>query len=154
MAVAQRRVFADGEVQLSPLQKEFLEWLVDPATTAEKGTQKEWAEAHDLATETPSRWKRDMAFRRAWDRRLHDMNISPDRIQTVVDEVYGIITKAGAFPADKIKAATLYLQFINRLSPKDRAPAEDEQKPLEDMTDEELAEMASNVTALRAKRTG
>lgn len=147
----EKRKFADGEIQLSDVQKEFLEWLVDPRTSAEKGTQKEWAKAHDVQPETPSRWKQDMAFRRAWDRRLHDLNISPDRIQRVIDEVYGIIENGSH--ADKIKAATLYLQFINRLSPKDKAPAGEPEKDIEDMSDEELAEMASNVTALRKTRT-
>jgi hypothetical protein len=139
-----------GEVQISELQREFLEWLVDPRTSAEKGTQKAWAEAHGLDQQTPSRWKTDLAFRRAWERRLHELNIDPDRIQKVIDSVYEIAIN-GVNNADRIKGATLYLQYVNRLSPSKAQPAEEE-KPIEDMSDEELEALASNVVELRKSK--
>lgn len=140
------------QVELHETQLAFLDYLTDPRTAAEKGTQAAWAEAHGIVQQTASNWKKEPMFRRAWEARLHDMNIRPDRIQTVIDEVYGIIQ--GGTPADKIKAATLYLQYVNRLSP-NKLPAKDEpEKPLEEMTDEELADLANNVVSLRSQRAG
>lgn len=132
-----------GELRLSEAQVEFIEWLVDPA---HEGTQKEWAEAHGFDQQTPSRWKKDSSFRAAWEKRLHELNIRPDRIQDVIDEIYGIILHGNH--SDKIKAATLYLQYVNRLSPAKAQPVEQE-TPLEDMSDEELAALANNVVELR-----
>lgn len=142
---SQKRTFdaKAGEIRLSTDQIEFIEWLVDPA---HEGTQKDWAEAHGYDQQTPSRWKKDSAFRAAWEKRLHELNIRPDRIQDVIDEIYGIILHGNH--SDKIKAATLYLQYVNRLTPA-KAAATEPETPLEDMSDDELEALANNVVELR-----
>lgn len=140
----------EGGLQISDLQREFIEYLVDPRTPAEKGTQRDWAEAHGLDQQTPSRWKKDMAFREAWDARLHQLNIDPDRIQRVIDSVYDAAVNAPTV-ADRIRGATLYLQFVNRLSPQKAQPTNTE-RPIEELSDEELQALADNVVAMRKSK--
>lgn len=115
-------------------QAEFIEWLVDPSR---EGTQEAWAEAHSLHPRTLSAWKKAPAFREAWDRRLAELNVNPDRIQRVVDALYENATDRES--RDQVKAANLYLQYVEKFTPKRQVVGD--RRSLEDMSDEELEEL-------------
>lgn len=121
------RIRARGGDLLSVKQREFIEWLCDPERS---GSQREWAEQHEVAGSTLRRWKQDRWFKQAYEQRLAELNISPDRIQVVVDALH----RAAA--GGDTKAASLYLQYVDRLQPK-RVVIEDAR--VAGLSDEELA---------------
>jgi hypothetical protein len=100
----------DGVEQMPPLLSEFLDWiLTDPRMPA---TQAEWAKEHGFHADTPRRWKVDPRFRKEWERRAAEKNIGIDRIQGVVDAMH-----TAALSGD-VKAMALYLQYVDRFTPK------------------------------------
>jgi len=94
---------------LSARQVEYLEWLMDPER---QGSRKAWAEARGMAPKTLYNWMHDRWFNAAYEQRLAELNISPDRIQGVIDSLHK------AAKAGDTKAASLYLQYVDRLNPK------------------------------------
>jgi hypothetical protein len=122
-----------GQKVMPDLWVELLEWLLsDPRHPA---TQAEWAEEHGLHPDSITRIKRDPRFVKEWERKAAEKNISVDRVQGVVDSLH-----KQAMAGD-VKAASLYLQYIDRFTPKSRVVIED--KSLKDLSDEELmAEVA------------
>jgi hypothetical protein len=101
-----------GDGILSPDQLEFIEWLVDPRMT-EWANQAEYAAAHNVAPKTLSKWKGDLKFREAWDKRLGELNVNPARIQEVLDAMH----RAATATRPDTKAAQLYMQFVDRWRP-------------------------------------
>lgn len=112
---------------LSPLQLEYIEWLCDPER---RGSKVGWARDHGVAESTVYKWSKDRWFKAAYEQRLAELNISPDRIQMVVDALH----RAAA--GGDTKAAQLYLQYVDRLQPK-RVVIEDAR--VASLSDEELA---------------
>lgn len=100
---------ADGHLEL-PLWPEFFDWFFGEPRIPK--TQQEWAVQHDLHPDTITRWKRDPDFRDLWERRAREQNISVERVQGVVDSLY-----ASAKQGD-VKAASLFLQYIDKFTPK------------------------------------
>lgn len=115
--------------ELRPLEIEFLEWLVDPTR---QGTIASWARDHDLHPQTPHDWKKHPTFKAAWEKRLKELNIAPDRVQRVLDALWD-----KACTGDS-KAASLYLQYIERFTPKTTVVVHD--RAVADLSDAELAE--------------
>jgi hypothetical protein len=118
--------------RMPELQSQFLDWmLTDPK---EPKTRAEWCELNGVHIDTPKKWKRDKRFQEEWDKRAREKNISVDRVQSVVDSLH-----AAAVNGD-VKAASLYLQYIDRFTPKKVVKVEDsDTKALSD--DELLAEL-------------
>jgi len=115
--------------------QEFLEWLLTPTFDREPRTQAEWGRQHGgIHPNTMSQWKRDKRFREAFDKRAQELNLSPYRIQEVLDGVF----KAAA--SGDMKAAQLYLQHVNQLAPK-RLVIED--RSIAALSDAELREALS-----------
>lgn len=99
------------------IQSRFLDWLLsDPKLPASRA---EWARENGLHEDTPKRWKRDKRFQEEWERRAREKNISVDRVQSVVDALH-----AAAVNGD-VKAANLYLQYIDRFTPRKIVKTED-----------------------------
>jgi hypothetical protein len=119
-------------LEIPKIQLEFLDWLVDP--NKQPPTQKEWAENHDLNPSTLRLWKSDKRFRDAWEKRLSQLNIRPDRVQEVVDAMHEK-AKRGIGP-ESVAAAKLYLEYINRIAPPKVVV---EHKKVDKLSDEELA---------------
>ena len=113
--------------ELTPDQEAFLDFLVDP--DPDKGSMRAWAERHDVAYTTVANWKKNAKFRDAWDDKLRELNISPERTQTLIDTLYEQGTKGD------VKAIELYMKMIDRIKP----PTVVVQKSASDLTDEELA---------------
>lgn len=98
------------------IQSKFLDWLLtDPR---EPETKRQWCALNDLHEDTPKRWKRDKRFLAEWDRRAQEMNISVDRVQSVVDSLHKAATNGD------VKAASLYLQYIQKFTPVQRIVTE------------------------------
>jgi hypothetical protein len=115
---------------VSQNQRDFIEWLATPEPSRVPATIKDWAAERGVHHQTPTHWKRDRWFRAAWDMRLQELNIDPDRIQRLVDAIYEKALK-GDVPAQK-----LYLEYSKGFAPVQkvevhRAPSE--------LSDEELA---------------
>lgn len=127
------------ERDMSAVQAAFIEWLVDPQR---EGSQADFARANNVVPKTLSRWKRDPAFREAWDQRCVELNVDPGRLQEVIDALH-----RKAIEGDS-RAANLYLQYVDRFTPK-RVVIEE--RSAKDLTDDELAEaLESSARHLRA----
>lgn len=113
-------------------QSAFLDWLLsDPKDPA---TRVLWAQQNGVHVDSTKRWKRDKRFQEEWERRAREKNISVDRVQSVVDALHNAAVNGD------VKAASLYLQYIDRFVPKRVVKVEDaETKGLSD--DELMAEL-------------
>jgi len=102
---------ADGNwtVTIPEIPSKFLDFLVDPDPN--KGSEASWARAHGVNVNRLPMWKKKLPFRREWEKRLADLNISPGRIQDVVDAMWQNAARGD------VRSAQLYLQYIDKLSP-------------------------------------
>ena len=132
-----------GEKVMPEQWIEFLDWLL--SDVREPATQKEWCAERGLNDRTVRRWKADSRFTREWDRRAAELNVHPERTQSVVDALYRQAAQGD------VKAAALYLQYIDKFTPKRRVLVDDDRSAT-GMSDEELAaELAGLVEDLRGE---
>jgi len=94
---------------LSATQLEYIEWLVNPER---EGSKTSFAADHGVAVKSMYNWMSDRWFNAAYEQRLAELNISPTRIQMVIDSLHNAAKNGDT------KAASLYLQYVDRLSPK------------------------------------
>jgi len=132
-----------GEKVMPSDWSEFLDWLLSEDRVP--ATQKEWAADRGLHERTVRRWKADPRFTREWDRRAAELNVHPERTQSVVDALYKQAAQGD------VKAATLYLQYIDKYTPKRRVLVDDE-RHASGMSDVELAaELEDLIDELRSE---
>ena len=110
------------------LQAEFLDWLL--ADIKIPNSQAKWAEQASVHERTVQGWKKDIRFKREWERRASEKNISPERIQDMVNTLYN------AGKNGDTKAATSYLAYVERFLPAPERTTSD--KGIQGMTDAEL----------------
>ena len=136
-----------GEKIMPELWKSFLEWLLlGPERVPQ--TQKEWAVANGVHEDSLRRWKRDPRFRKEWEARAAELNIHVERVQSVIDAVYREAAQGD------VKAASLYLQYIEKFTPKRKVVMEDE-RDVESFSDDELASLLEEeVASLRLIKGG
>jgi len=119
--------------------RSLLEWvLAGPERTP--ATQKGWAAENDMHEDSIRRIKRDVRFVREWDRRAAELNVHPERTQTVIDALYG------AAAGGDVKAASLYLQYVEKFTPKRRVIVDDE-RDATGLSDAELADELESLVA-------
>jgi hypothetical protein len=106
---------------------EFIEWIVTPER---EGTQTAWAKAHGVPVAEVSRCQKRAGFRQKLEKRYAQLNISPDRLQQVVQAMHAKAAKGDT------QAAKLYLEYVRQLE-QTRDVAEDVR--VDDMSDDELA---------------
>jgi hypothetical protein len=122
--------------------KALLDWLLMGAERDPR-TQYEWANLNDVHPDSIRRIKRDPRFVKEWDKRAAELNINPERVQSVVDALW-----ARASDGD-VKAASLYLQYIDKFTPK-RTVVVDDEREVAGLSDGELAdELSEQVSHLR-----
>ncbi len=109
--------------------KAYLDWLLSEGR--EPATTREWAIQNDVNERTVRRWKNDSRFIREWDRRAAELNVHPERTQSVIDALH-----AAAVQGD-VKAASLYLQYIEKFTPKRRLVLDDDRE-VSGLSDSEL----------------
>jgi hypothetical protein len=120
--------------------KSYLDWLLSEGR--EPATTREWAIQNDVNERTVRRWKNDSRFIREWDRRAAELNVHPERTQSVIDALH-----AAAVTGD-VKAASLYLQYIEKFTPKRRVVLDDDRE-VSGLSDYELhAELESLMEGL------
>ena len=120
-----------GQKQMPELWKELLEWLLRGPDRS-PATQRDWARENDIHEDSVRRIKRDQRFIKEWDRRAAELNINPERVQSVIDALWQ--QAAGG----DVKAASLYLQYIDKFTPKRKVSVEDD-RDVALFSDEELA---------------
>jgi len=120
-----------GEKLMPKLWKDLLEWLL-LGPEREPQTQRQWAQRNGVHEDSLRRIKRDHRFVREWDRRAAELNINPERVQSVIDALWQ--QAAGG----DVKAASLYLQYIDKFTPKRKMVLDDE-RDVAGYSDEELA---------------
>lgn len=114
-----------AEIELTDKQAAYVEYLLDP----NRGTQREWAEANDVTEVTLRKWRKYQWFQHALERRMQELNVTPDRLQAVIDAMW----KAAA--SGDVQAAKVYLAYVHTLKPPKQIQ---ETGAFEDMTDEDL----------------
>ena len=102
--------------------------------------QKEWAAENDMHEDSIRRIKRDVRFIREWDRRAAELNVHPERTQTVIDALF--VAASGG----DVKAASLYLQYIEKFTPRRRVIVDDE-RDAAGLSDVELADELESLVA-------
>ena len=129
-----------GEQVMPDKWKAYLDWLLSEGR--EPATTREWAIQYDVNERTVRRWKHDSRFIREWDRRAAELNVHPERTQSVIDALH-----AAAVTGD-VKAASLYLQYIEKFTPKRRLVLDDDRE-VSGLSDSELhAELESLMEGL------
>jgi hypothetical protein len=123
-----RRDDDTGESLMPMKQSEFLDWLLSDIKSPP--SQAQWAMANDVNERTVQTWKKDPRFVAEWEKRAADKNISPERIQDMVDTLY----QAGK--NGDIKAAKDYIDYVSRFLPPPELRTND--KGIQGMSDEEL----------------
>lgn len=94
---------------LDSRQLEYLEWLVTPQAERVPRTQLEMSRHLGVDPKTLRRWEKKPTFKKEWDKRVSEIQGSPERTQMLLDALY-----AKALGGDN-RAAQLYLQATNRL---------------------------------------
>lgn len=125
------------ETGLPPWAVTFAHWLILPSW--ERGpedpkNQAEFSRAHGIQQTDLSRIKKHDRFREYMQKQSDNFNLSPERIQEVMNAIFG------AAKGGDMKAATLYLQHADKLAPR-RVEIVDNR--LEKISDEELRELLS-----------
>jgi hypothetical protein len=123
------------------LWQAFLEWKLQ-GPDREPEFQYEWARANGVHEDSVRRWKRDYRFIREWDRRCAELNIHPERTQSVIDSLHAQAV------GGSVQAASLYLQYVEKFTPKRRVVVDDREAT--GLSDVELAdELEAQVLHLR-----
>ena len=131
---------ATGEYVMPPKWQALMEWLLE-GPDRDPAFQYEWAAANGLHGDSVRRMKRDVRFVREWNRRCAELNIHPERTQSVIDSLHRMAVDGN------VQAANLYLQYTDRFTPKQRV-IQDE--PVTGLSDAELAdELEAQVLHLR-----
>tara|TARA_R100001530_G_scaffold124430_1_gene92616 strand:- start:42 stop:500 length:459 start_codon:yes stop_codon:yes gene_type:complete len=130
-----------GEKIMPTKWKDLLDWLLQGPDRVPK-FQKDWAKENDINENSIRRIKRDMRFTREWDRRAAELNIHPERTQGVIDALHSQAVSGS------VQAASLYLQYIEKFTPRRKIVVEDRDAAA--MSDTELAdELEAQIHHLR-----
>ena len=130
-----------GEKVMPKSWVRLLDWLLQGPDRDPKH-QYEWAELNGLHEDSIRRIKRDARFAREWDRRASELNIHPERTQSVIDALHA------AAVGGSVQAASLYLQYIEKFTPKRRLVVDE--REASGLSDGELAdELEAQVVHLR-----
>ena len=128
-----------GEKVMPELWQAFLEWKLQ-GPDRDPTFQYEWAVANGIHEDSVRRWKRDPRFIKEWDRRAAELNIHPERTQGVIDSLHS------AAVGGAVQAASLYLQYIEKFTPKRRVVVDDEREVV-GLSDNELADELAGLVA-------
>ena len=129
--------------QVMPVKwAKLLDWLLQGPDRVPK-LQYEWAAENKIAADSIRRIKRDPRFAKEWDRRAAELNIHPERTQSVIDALHAQAVGGSG------QAASLYLQYIEKFTPKRKVLVDDD-RDVGGLSDAELAdELEAQVLHLR-----
>ena len=130
-----------GEKVMPRRWADLLDWLLQGPDRV-PSHQYEWAAANGVHEDSIRRMKRDPRFAREWDRRAAELNIHPERTQSVIDSLHAQAV------GGSVQAASLYLQYVEKFTPKRRVVVDDREAT--GLSDVELAdELEAQVLHLR-----
>ena len=135
---------------LDERQEKYLNWLVVPAPMRQPATQEAYAKQEGVDSATLRRWQKKPYFKAEWQKKVEELQGSPERTQKLMDTIY-----QRALGGDN-KAAQLYLQATNKLAPQQvnithtQSLAEISDKDLEEL----IASVASTEKATRLESNG
>ena len=130
-----------GEKAMPKNWVNLLDWLLQGPDRDPK-TQYEWAELNGMHEDSVRRIKRDQRFAKEWDRRAAELNIHPERTQSVIDALHQQAV------GGSVQAASLYLQYVEKFTPKRKVVVDDREAT--GLSDGELAdELEAQVLHLR-----
>lgn len=125
------------ETTLDERQEKYLGWLLVPQGHRTPHSKAAYAKANGIDETTLRRWEKKPHFKAEWQKRVDELQGSPERTQKLLDEIYN-----RALGGDN-KAAQLYLQATNRL-----APAQvniNHTQSLAEISDKDLEELIASV---------
>ena len=120
-----------GEKTMPKKWRDLLDWLLQGPDRVPK-FQKDWAKENKIHEDSIRRIKRDARFAKEWDRRAAELNIHPERTQGVIDALHAQAVGGST------QAASLYLQYIEKFTPRRKIVVED--RVAAAMSDSELAD--------------
>ena len=130
-----------GEKIMPKSWQNLLDWLLQ-GPDRDPRTQYEWAAENGVHEDSIRRIKRDQRFAKEWDRRCAELNIHPERTQSVIDSLHAQAV------GGSVQAASLYLQYVEKFTPKRRVVVDDREAA--GLSDVELAdELEAQVLHLR-----
>jgi hypothetical protein len=128
---------------LDSRQTQYLEWLVTPSHERVPRTQGEMARTLGVDPTTLRRWEKRPTFKTEWDKRVNEIQGSPERTQRLLDALY-----EKALGGDN-RAAQLYLQATNRLMPQVTI---NNTTSTADLSDDELDKLLSSMAEREQSR--
>jgi len=123
---------SSGQKTMPKKWTQLLDWLLQGPDRDPKH-QYEWAAEAGIHEDSVRRIKRDPRFAKEWDRRAAELNIHPERTQSVIDALHQQAV------GGSVQAASLYLQYIEKFTPKRRVLVDDDREA-SGLLDGELAE--------------
>ena len=123
---------------LDARQEQYLNWLLTPASERIPSSQQKYCELHNIDPTTVRRWQKKQYFIREWERRVGELQGSPERTQRILDALY----EKGV--DGDVRAAKLYLEATNRLTPT-TAGQHTAAKPTGELSDQELDELIAKM---------
>ena len=133
---------SSGEKTMPKKWVQLLDWLLQ-GPDRDPRNQYEWAELNGIHEDSVRRIKRDPRFAKEWDRRAAELNIHPERTQSVIDALHQQAV------GGSVQAASLYLQYIEKFTPKRRVVVDDDREAA-GLSDAELVdELLAQVHHLR-----
>jgi len=101
-----------GNLVMPTAQSDYLDWLLTDEHERFPDTEAEWSRLYEVARDTVKKWRQDRRFKEAWERRATEKNISPDRLQKVIDVLYRSAVGTG-----DVAAAKQFLLYAEKLMP-------------------------------------
>lgn len=117
----------------------YLDWLCTAPAERQPATKKAMADALGVDITTLRRWEKKPFFRDEWQKRVDDIQGSPERTQALLDTLY-----KKALDGD-VKSAQLYLQATNRMAPPTVEVKSD--RKAADLSDDELDKLIGAMAA-------
>lgn len=113
------------------LKVAFVEWSALPEQERVPRLLSEWSVEFGVPLRTLASWKKSVWFRDQLATLYAQVNVSPDRLQAVMDAMHT------AAVGGNTKAAELYMRAVDRIAPQQVVLRES--KEVNDMSDEELS---------------
>lgn len=124
---------------LDERQEKYLNWLLVPAPMRVPANKTLYGKENGVDDTTLRRWEKKPHFKNEWQKRMEELQGSPERTQKLLDTIYD-----RALNGDN-KAAQLYLQATNKLAPQQVNITHTQS--LAEISDKELEELIASVAS-------
>ena len=93
------------------LKARYVEWYALPDSEKLPRTSKEWGAEFGVPERTLAAWRKSVWFRDQLELLYGQVNVSPDRVQAVIDAMHSQAVQGNT------KAAELYMRMVDRIAP-------------------------------------